>query len=53
MQTDADMRGVGVKNRGKIADVLYGRPLIHIIYMYRHSTAILRIYITIFICLDF
>ena len=27
MQTVADMRGVGVKNRGKIADVLYGRPL--------------------------
>jgi hypothetical protein len=27
MQTVADMRGVGVKNREKIADVLYGRPL--------------------------
>ena len=27
MQTVSDMRGVGVKNRGKIADVLYGRPL--------------------------
>ena len=27
MQTVADMRGVGVKNRGKFADVLYGRPL--------------------------
>ena len=26
MQTVADMRGVGVKNREKIADVLYGRP---------------------------
>ena len=23
MQTDADIRGVGVENRGKIADVLY------------------------------
>ena len=28
MQTVADMRGVGVKNRGKLADVLCGRPLI-------------------------
>ena len=28
MQTVADMRGVGVKNRGKFADVLCGRPLI-------------------------
>ena len=27
MQTVADMRGVGVKNRGKLADVLCGRPL--------------------------
>ena len=27
MQTVADMRGVGVKNRGKSADVLCGRPL--------------------------
>ena len=27
MQTLADMRGVGVKNRGKYADVLCGRPL--------------------------
>ena len=27
MQTVADMRGVGVKNRGKFADVLCGRPL--------------------------
>ena len=27
MQTVADMRGVGVKNREKIADVLYGWPL--------------------------
>ena len=27
MQTVADMRGVEVKNREKIADVLYGRPL--------------------------
>ena len=27
MQTVADMRGVGGKNREKIADVLYGRPL--------------------------
>ena len=27
MQTVADMRGVGVKNGGKYADVLYGRPL--------------------------
>ena len=26
MQTVADMRGVGVKNRGKCADVLCGRP---------------------------
>ena len=26
MQTVADMRGVGVKNRGKSADVLCGRP---------------------------
>ena len=31
MQTVADMRGVGVKNRGKIADVLYGRPLTSLI----------------------
>ena len=28
MQTVAGMRGVGVKNREKIADVLCGRPLI-------------------------
>ena len=28
MQTVADMRGVGVKNRGKSADVLCGRPLV-------------------------
>ena len=28
MQTLADMRGVGVKNREKYADVLCGRPLI-------------------------
>ena len=28
MQTVADMRGVGVKNRQKFADVLCGRPLI-------------------------
>ena len=28
MQTNTDMRGEGVKNRGKIADILYGRPLI-------------------------
>ena len=27
MQTVADMRGVGVKNRGKSADILCGRPL--------------------------
>ena len=27
MQRVADMRGVGVKNRGKCADVPYGRPL--------------------------
>ena len=27
MQTLADMRGVGVKNQGKNADVLCGRPL--------------------------
>ena len=27
MQMVADMRGVGVKNRGKFADVLCGRPL--------------------------
>ena len=27
MQTVADMRGVGVKNREKFADVLCGRPL--------------------------
>ena len=27
MQTVADMRGVGVKNKGKFADVLCGRPL--------------------------
>ena len=27
MQTVADMRGVGVKNRGEFADVLCGRPL--------------------------
>ena len=27
MQTLADMRGVGVKNRGKLADVICGRPL--------------------------
>jgi hypothetical protein len=27
MQTLADMRGVGVKNRGKYTDVLCGRPL--------------------------
>ena len=27
MQTVADMRGVGVKNRGKSADGLCGRPL--------------------------
>ena len=27
MQTVADIRGVGVKNREKIADVLCGRPL--------------------------
>ena len=27
MQTVADMRGVGVKNRGKSADVLCGQPL--------------------------
>ena len=27
MQTVADMRGVGVKNREKNADVLCGRPL--------------------------
>ena len=27
MQTVADMRGVGVKNRGKFADILCGRPL--------------------------
>ena len=27
MQTVADMRGVGVKNRGKLADGLCGRPL--------------------------
>ena len=27
MQTVADMRGVGVKNRGKFADALCGRPL--------------------------
>ena len=27
MQTLADMRGVGVKNREKCADVLCGRPL--------------------------
>ena len=26
MQTVADMRGVGVKNRGKFVDVLCGRP---------------------------
>ena len=26
-QTVADMRGVGVKNRGKFADVLCGQPL--------------------------
>ena len=31
MQTVADMRGVGVKNRGKFADVLCGRPLINLI----------------------
>ena len=30
MQTVADMRGVGVKNREKFADVLCGRPLIGI-----------------------
>ena len=30
MQTVADMRGVGVKNREKIADVLCGRPLTQI-----------------------
>ena len=34
MQTDADMRGVGVKNRRKIADVLYGRPLMLIMISY-------------------
>ena len=27
MQKVADMRGVGVKNKGKIEDVLCGRPL--------------------------
>ena len=31
MQTVADMRGIGVKNREKIADVLCGRPLSWII----------------------
>ena len=27
MQTDADLRGVGIKYGGTYADVLYGRPL--------------------------
>ena len=31
MQTVADMRGVGVKNREKFADVLCGRPLTMVI----------------------
>ena len=30
MQTVADVRGVGVKNRGKCADVLCGQPPIQI-----------------------
>ena len=30
MQTVVDMRGVGVKKRGKCADVLCGRPLSYI-----------------------
>ena len=32
MQTVADMRGAGVKNREKFADVLYGRPLTWIFF---------------------
>ena len=31
MQTVADMRGVGVKNRGKFEDVLCGRPLTSVV----------------------
>ena len=31
MQTVADMRGVGVKNREKFADVLCGRPLMRFV----------------------
>ena len=35
MQIVADMRGVWVKNRGKFADVLCGRPLSRYTYVFQ------------------
>ena len=48
MQTVADMRGVGVKNRGKFADVLCGRPLI--LYIGTTYTCLFDLWFVLFGC---